>query len=63
MWCPYCGDDRTNVVYTRKTPSPINDRRRLYRCRNCGGKFHTVERIVKENTVYGYNRSNQKSNE
>lgn len=48
MWCPYCGDDRTRVVWSRRTPEPINERRRMYRCRNCGAKIHTVERIIKE---------------
>lgn len=47
MKCPYCGTDNTDVIDSRQQGYV---RRRRYKCRECGGRFTTQERVVTKKT-------------
>jgi transcriptional regulator NrdR family protein len=45
--CPKCGSIRRKVIETRQSEY-LNEVKRLYKCRECGQRYTTIEMIETE---------------
>lgn len=49
MNCTSCGCGNIFIIDSRDRVA--NERRRRYKCNNCGGRFTTIERIVERDVL------------